>query len=142
MNEVVSNNQSINQSIRPADLLNPKRPHDGGGCQTKPVGLTIPDTPTWRRILKDLRLLAARDDASCSYIYREALIEYHQRHFPGNPTPPLDHWIKGEPFSEAAREKITKPKMETCEKCDGTGVDKRDGLTCTHCGGHKVVYLE
>jgi hypothetical protein len=111
LTHIHSNNQSINQSIRPDDLLNPKRPHDGKGAQTKPLGLTIPDTPTWRGILKDLRVLAARDNASCSYVYREALIEYHQRHFPGNPALPLTHWTIGEPLSIAAQEKLSKAKL-------------------------------
>ena len=74
---------------------------------------------------------------------REAWREYIVRHHPGNPTPPLTSFFPGgPPLSEAAREKITNPKTQPCEKCNGTGVDKRDGLTCTHCGGHKVVYVE
>jgi hypothetical protein len=74
---------------------------------------------------------------------RQAWREYIVRHHPGNPTPPLSSFFPGgPPLSEAAREKITKPKTETCDKCDGTGVDKRDGHACPACGGHGVVYIE
>jgi hypothetical protein len=38
---------------------------------------------------------------------REAWCEYVTRHSPGNPTPPLEHWTEGLPFSEAAQEKLT-----------------------------------
>jgi hypothetical protein len=42
---------------------------------------------------------------------RESFIEYHDRHLPGNPGLPLDHWTKGEPLSQAAAEKIDTAKQ-------------------------------
>jgi hypothetical protein len=124
--------------------VNPKGPHDGQRIQTTPVGFGVPVTVSWDKILSDLRILAARDNASAAYVYREALIEYHQRHFPGNPGLPLTHWITGDPLSVAAQEKLLIPcQTKTCEFCHGTGKHPTDpyGLRCDACGGHGNIII-
>jgi len=91
------------------NLLNPKGPRRGNGTPNRVISIPIPQTAEWDSILKDYKFkLAALEDSSLAHVYRDALIEYHQRHIPGNPGLPLNHWIDGEPFSEAAREKLRK----------------------------------
>ena len=46
------------------------------------------------------------------------MIEYDERHFPGNPSLLLEHWTEDLPFSEAAKEKFA----------------SKDVLHCPHCG--------
>ena len=66
------------------------------------------DTPEDHELLEKIETLRHRDRWSVTQFLKEACIEYVGRHFPGNPGPPLNHWIDGEPFSEAAQEKLRK----------------------------------
>ena len=57
--------------------------------------------------LKRAEELAKRDDMEVSTLARNLFFEGVDRHYPGNPSLPLDHWTKEIPFSEAAQEKLT-----------------------------------
>ena len=96
--------------------MNPKGPHRGNNLPIKNVAVPIPQTEEWLKLIKNLKTLAVREDASDAHIYRNALIEYHNRHFPGNPALPLTHWTKDEPLSEAAEEKLSKESSICPEK--------------------------
>jgi hypothetical protein len=103
MNEVVSNKERKKETTP----LNPKRPHKGEGVPTRNIGIPIPQTDDWKEIMGGYRQLAAQDDSSLAYVYREALIEYHENHMPGNPGLPLTNFMPGGPgFSKAAKEKL------------------------------------
>ena len=91
-------------------LINPRGPHDAQGIPLSKLSIPIPWTDEWRSLIRDYRRLAAQEDTSVSHVLRSALTEYHQRHFPGNPNLSLNHWTKDEPFSPAAREKLSLPK--------------------------------
>ena len=57
------------------------------------------------QVLKNLRVLAARDGWSFSQLIREALIEYLKRHDPGNPQLILGHGTTGVKMPETLAHK-------------------------------------
>jgi cellulose synthase/poly-beta-1,6-N-acetylglucosamine synthase-like glycosyltransferase len=84
-----------------------------------------------KELLDKMDDLAKRDAfRPRSDLIKAMILEYVQRHHPGNPTLPLEHWTHGLPFSQAAKEKL-EPKdiLERikCDKCEGRG--------CASCGG-------
>jgi len=99
--KLLSNKQTNKQTN-----VNPKGPHGGQGIPFKNFGIPVPLTDEWQAILKDLRKLAGQDGTSLAWVLREALIEYHHRHFPGNPAVPLENFTGKLPFSPAAKEKL------------------------------------
>jgi len=109
MNEVVCNKQRKKER----SPLNPKRPHDSNGSPTRNIGIPIPVTDEWKNILRHFREDAVRQDSSVAHVYREALLEYDHRHFPGgNPDPKLNCFMGSEPFSAAAEEKLSQKDHE------------------------------
>lgn len=112
MNEDGSNNQPTNQPTRrnlKAEPENPKGPYRGqAGLSFQNVSTKIPNTPAWKIVLDGVATLAAQERASDSYIHRAALIEYVDRHLPGNWQLPIDNFTENPlPLSEAAQEKLT-----------------------------------
>jgi hypothetical protein len=71
-------------------------------------------TPENLQLLKDMRMMAAKDGWSVSRLIREALVEYVKRHSPGNPQLALQHWSKNVPMPETMREKA-KPEPDPME---------------------------
>ena len=66
------------------------------------------ETETLLRKERDLLKTEERVGWSLADLCRAAWTEYVTRHWPGNPGLSLNHWTRGEPFSEAAREKLRK----------------------------------
>ncbi len=56
-----------------------------------------------KSLLKDLRIMAAKDGISFSEIIRVALGEYHQNHRPGNPQLVLGHWSENLPLPRSSK---------------------------------------
>lgn len=69
-------------------------------------GLFFNDTEEDIDLLERLEVVRRRDGSTFSDFVKTALTAYVNYHYPGNPGLPLDHWTKGEPLSQAAREKI------------------------------------
>jgi hypothetical protein len=92
---------------------NPRGPHDGNRIPTRCLGIPIPQTEDWLKVLSDFRQEAARLGCSLAHVLRLALLEVHETHFPGgNPGPKLDCFFGTEPFSEAAEEKLAPKPLE------------------------------
>src|SRR5437667_2969732 len=53
-----------------------------------------------KTLLRELRIMAAKDGASFSEIIRSALGEYYEKHKPGNPQLILGHWNGGMPLPQ------------------------------------------
>ena len=66
----------------------------------KVTSFSLEDTPEVNDLLKQARVLAARDGWSFSEFVRTAISEYVQRHSPGNPQLILKHWTLGTPMPE------------------------------------------
>ena len=65
----------------------------------------LPSTEENKVLVKELRVMAAKDGWTLSELLRQATLEYFQRHAPGNPQLGLGHWNKGEPFPQTIEEK-------------------------------------
>jgi hypothetical protein len=109
--------------------------------------LPIPASEELLEKAGDLVIREKRASPKCtlSSLARDYFIEGVNRHHPGNPTPPLDHWApNGPPFSEAAQEKLdlTDHHIEAdCGECSGSG-ENRWGGVCRGCNGIGKVGVE
>lgn len=110
--------------------------------------LPIPTSDSLLGKAQDLILREKRGTPkfTLSSLARVAFEEYVNRHHPGNPTPPLDHWAPaGPPFSEAAQEKLSGGEDHhveiDCSECSGSGENQWGGR-CRHCNGIGKVGVE
>jgi hypothetical protein len=101
------------------------------------------DNPSDCALMEKSEELRRRDGISRSNFVKLALAEYVQRHMPGNPALPLDHWMTDLPLSIAATEKLYSDKLRrdhlpakihvfACQYCNGKG--------CEWCGGRGEYY--
>jgi hypothetical protein len=77
----------------------------------KIVSFKLPATPENIALLKELRMMAARDGWSLSRLIRTAVEEYFERHKPGNPQLGLVHWTEGDPLPKSTQ-KYQRPKSK------------------------------
>jgi hypothetical protein len=89
--------------------------------------------------------LAKRDNSEISSLARSLFFEGVERHYPGNPALPLEHWTEGVPLSAAAREKLKGAREPVagirefkCLLCGGTG--QFHGDRCEECNGQGRYY--
>jgi hypothetical protein len=127
-------NQSINQLI--GDVLMARRKEHGPSIGGFATAFYEED----RKVFEKMEDLRAKDKLGKGEFVKLALAEYVQRHHPGNPTIPLDHWQRGQGLSIAAKEKLRMheqlpPKTQRfkCEYCGGNG--------CDFCGGKGYYYV-
>ena len=81
------------------------------------VSLTFYATKENLALIKELRVMAAKDGWSLSQLFREALKEYHARHSPGNPQLSMGHWTNGEPLPKTLQKSHrSKSKSELFEE--------------------------
>src|SRR6266568_718177 len=71
-----------------------------------------------KNLLRELRMMAAKDGDSFSDLIRVALGEYYERHKPGNPQLILGHWNSGIPLPKTVTSHTWK-QMRTVEDKQG-----------------------
>ncbi len=71
------------------------------------TSFSLPDLDENRNLLKEAKVLAAKDGWSFSQIVKEALGEYVKRHSPGNPQMDVRHWTESMPLPETLKHRHT-----------------------------------
>jgi len=64
-------------------------------------------------LLNRIETLRHRDHWSITRFLKEASLEYVNRHLPGNPSLPLEHWTKDTPLSPSAKDRLELPTLKT-----------------------------
>lgn len=81
---------------------------------------SMESSPENEELVKDLKILAAKDGWNFSRIVKEALAEYVKRHSPGNPQLVLRHWTQDEPLPQTIEHKHSwhgTSKGIVCDSC-------------------------
>jgi hypothetical protein len=97
-------------------VFNPEAPHDGETLPTRKVSMAIPYTPEWEKILNDLKKAAVDMNRSVSWVYREAVLDYHAKLMQTDTAQPLGAKSETTATTETKPTTVETPKPEQVQQ--------------------------